>query len=880
MKTPKIELANQKTVYGLIVSAVCTFVIRILMLCVSSNYFINPDRIGDLAAPITLARNDWSALIPMVGYYGYGFKWIFFLFFRQTENPYIIYYEMMLLFVVLYSLLAGLIYYIQYRFMGAEEHCIEALCLSVLFGVWGPADFKSEPSIYLACWIALFLFLRAIYAKSKLGRNVWSAIIALWLSYCMTLHERMLAFVLAFCIAVVLYAIKYRKWMVSPAIYFPCQLVFYFLVEVCNDSYREYFWGTADVLNSSAVSGVASVATLEALRSGSMYKIMLQCFVSNIVTMTINTYGLAWVVVLLFLYLFFQRKHATELEFLLNVYVIAALVVIAGLMLNWGKGVYSDDLYGYKGFVYHRYYICFIYPAIMIAIYWLIKNKHKINVKVIAISLATLLMTNMLFIGWIYPVLYSAYISYTPTGTTSNTCLEWLTFYSFQGDIKCNYLACFGICLSLLIIGWMRWCKAKNLVPVYLLVLFCVVGGATSWYNFATPRVEFNGAGYRELYEWFADVKANGIDCSAEYIYTDTYPYPMQYVLNRYTVAIFDDSQNQDIKLFVSTQEPRAVKQFLPDAKEYQYLSIGGGFVVYVRESEYLDQLLDAGYEFRELNETDFVVNYQAFDLAMVEEKYRIIVVNDLHMIAETNQVMEEYTELVNTRRTVDFVNAEGVPSADTWLEYIDYINELDADLVVFAGDMVDFASETNYDLLQQGLEQIKAPVIYLRSDHDYSRHYTSDFMTAEEVADLQANLIDNSKIQTYDLGECILLGWNDSWDNISEESLQQVRDVVTIGKPIILVTHVPFDSTVDDAFRERCYAIRGVYNMWGEDDRYVPNEQTTSLFQLIMDEDATVSFVLSAHLHYKDEVELGNNVWEYVMAPGYDGTINEIEIF
>ena len=50
-----------------------------------------------------------------------------------------------------------------------------------------------------------------------------------------------------------------------------------------------------------------------------------------------------------------------------------------------------------------------------------------------------------------------------------------------------------------------------------------------------------------------------------------------------------------------------------------------------------------------------------------------------------------------------------------------------DANLVIFAGDMVDYVSSTTIECLKQGMQEIEAPILYIRSDHDYHVGWSDD---------------------------------------------------------------------------------------------------------------------------------------------------------
>ncbi|MCD8057330.1 MAG: hypothetical protein LUF88_02825 [Bacteroides fragilis] len=168
---------------------------------------------------------------------------------------------------------------------------------------------------------------------------------------------------------------------------------------------------------------------------------------------------------------------------------------------------------------------------------------------------------------------------------------------------------------------------------------------------------------------------------------------------------------------------------------------------------------------------------------------------------------------------------------------------------------------------------------MYIRSDHDYSRHYTSDSLSEDDVAAMQSELDGDPDLWTVDMGDFVILGINKSWKSISDETLAEIEAMAEEGKPIILVTHVPFDSLVDAGFRQTVYDIRGIYNLWGLGNRYVPDENMVSLMELIYADDSPIEAVIGAHLHFQYDAYLTNDLMEYVFAPAYEGSVGVLHV-
>lgn len=61
----------------------------------------------------------------------------------------------------------------------------------------------------------------------------------------------------------------------------------------------------------------------------------------------------------------------------------------------------------------------------------------------------------------------------------------------------------------------------------------------------------------------------------------------------------------------------------------------------------------------------------------------------------------------------------------------------------------------------------------------------------------------------------------------MSEAAIEQVKEI--LDKPIIAITHAPYDSVVDRSLDEVSRAVWGDRNLtWGKDANYMPNDVTS----------------------------------------------------
>jgi len=141
--------------------------------------------------------------------------------------------------------------------------------------------------------------------------------------------------------------------------------------------------------------------------------------------------------------------------------------------------------------------------------------------------------------------------------------------------------------------------------------------------------------------------------------------------------------------------------------------------------------------------ETEISVDEEIIKIKGLKNEYNLCVVNDLHLIADYTEVSEENIETVKDRYENLFKTDSGEKSPKLWTHLPNKVNELNPDLVVFAGDMMDFTSFSNVEILKKGMSKINNDIIYVRADHDYANWYNNAF-PQEDVKKLHRSIDEN----------------------------------------------------------------------------------------------------------------------------------------
>ena len=274
-------------------------------------------------------------------------------------------------------------------------------------------------------------------------------------------------------------------------------------------------------------------------------------------------------------------------------------------------------------------------------------------------------------------------------------------------------------------------------------------------------------------------------------------------------------------------------------------------------------------------------INQVEIDLASVQNPYELLFVNDMHVLTLDESVVAESQENVRIRQDVMFRTRTGMSSADAWRKLSSVLDDFSADGIILGGDMMDFMSPANTRIMSEGLAQITTPYIYLRADHDMAVGYSGGSISMGDSIAIHTSLSSNQDMFVMEYPEFYVLGWNNSTSQLTEDGLDTAWKVWSSGKPIILATHVPINSIIENSLADAAANTdpENRKKLWGQDCLYRPDANTGVFLGMIYDANSPVKAVLSGHLHFFHEVQLTEQTREYVFAPAFEGNIAKIVI-
>lgn len=281
-------------------------------------------------------------------------------------------------------------------------------------------------------------------------------------------------------------------------------------------------------------------------------------------------------------------------------------------------------------------------------------------------------------------------------------------------------------------------------------------------------------------------------------------------------------------------------------------------------------------------------IAYEEFTVPGLEREYRLFFMADSHISlcdARDSEVMEKAAQ-----RRAAFVDENGTDASETFEKLVKASNTLNSDLFIMGGDVLDSAMLASIDYVQEGLTILNSPYLYSMGNHDFEygleyfteRAYTDYLPRLDEMRYGADRYMDGyyrytgSDYQVMEYEDLIILAADDRNNQIGADAAGQLEYLAGLGKPVIVVSHVPFIPLTgsDDLLMDSI-------EMWkaGSDGRTrvligkegcLPNEDTQKFMDIMLAENSPVELVLSGHIHFAHKDSLNGAVTQIVTGAAY----------
>ena len=177
---------------------------------------------------------------------------------------------------------------------------------------------------------------------------------------------------------------------------------------------------------------------------------------------------------------------------------------------------------------------------------------------------------------------------------------------------------------------------------------------------------------------------------------------------------------------------------------------------------------------------------------------------------------------------------------------------------LIMAGDIIDFDTDGNTRFLEQALKDYPVPYMPMCGNHDEPEKLPMGHPMKKA----------GDPVQKLDLGDMVLLGFDNSKRVITREQIEILKTTLQEGKPILISMHIPIST--DGMVQSDNYYFMN----------YMECPKENLLFLDIIRENADqIIAITCGHLHYAKVSEFCSGVHQYVSSQGLIGSISVFDI-
>lgn len=272
------------------------------------------------------------------------------------------------------------------------------------------------------------------------------------------------------------------------------------------------------------------------------------------------------------------------------------------------------------------------------------------------------------------------------------------------------------------------------------------------------------------------------------------------------------------------------------------------------------------------------VVKQEDVNISGMKNNFKIAFIADTHISLcdeRDRNVMEKAS-----RRYLSF--SKGNDYADkTFRDLLNKAVEEKVDLIILGGDIIDSAMFSSIDFVKKELKRTGIPWLYLMGNHDfeYGDEYFSQ--TAYNVylprLDSIRTTRDGYQVKEYD--DFIIFLTDDTGNQVSPKATDALRREVKKNKPIILVTHVPFEPINSSELLNATKKIWESPVLIGDNSR-VPNANTREFMNIALGKVSPVTIILGGHVHLYHRDIVSGNIKQVTTGAGYSGQMIKLNLF
>jgi 3',5'-cyclic AMP phosphodiesterase CpdA len=221
--------------------------------------------------------------------------------------------------------------------------------------------------------------------------------------------------------------------------------------------------------------------------------------------------------------------------------------------------------------------------------------------------------------------------------------------------------------------------------------------------------------------------------------------------------------------------------------------------------------------------------------------------------------------------------------------EAIARANELGVDCAVLTGDIMHFPSAASLEALEQELDALRAPYLYMCGNHDWQFPYlpATEATRAEYHPRFHRFTGGTPMSQAQDIHGVRLIALDNSTYQLDDTQLMFLRQQIATGLPCLLFMHIPiYTSALAPSVWTKWNApimlaapdwTAELQQAWSVRDA---DESTIACHELLVDGGApSVAAIFCGHVHFSHAAPFQDGQVQYVTRPGFEGGYRVIRL-
>lgn len=281
----------------------------------------------------------------------------------------------------------------------------------------------------------------------------------------------------------------------------------------------------------------------------------------------------------------------------------------------------------------------------------------------------------------------------------------------------------------------------------------------------------------------------------------------------------------------------------------------------------------------------DVTIYEESIDVEGLNEPYKIIFVADAHIALSDSR--DAQLKDISDARYNEFVrDSKGADRNFSIL--MKKVRDENPDLVIFGGDITDAATYASVEYVKKEIDKLECPYIYCMGNHDFM--YGDEYFTQKAYSEYRTRFdsfdtLDNG-CDLFEFDKFAILAADDGNNQVGEKIGSVIEKAQNTGKPVMVVTHVPFVPTYGESD-----LISETNKVWGTayldysrvlmgEHANPPDANTSKLIEYVSDESGKVFLVLSGHVHFYHKDYMKEDTFQ-ITAPGaYERAFLEVTLY